>query len=73
MHAYGEMSGTKVVKVTFFFVSEIPSHDFCCAYLERHNMIFFFFCELSVISFYKIFTNTGFYNNVQQKPILAKY
>ena len=42
-HAYGEMSGTKVVKVTFFFVSEIPSHDFCCAYLERHNMIFFFF------------------------------
>ena len=32
---------TKVVKVTFFFfffVSESPLHDFCCAYLERQNM-----------------------------------
>ena len=37
---------TKVVKVTFFFffVSEIPLHDFCCAYLERQNI---YFCELS--------------------------
>ena len=26
---------TKVVKV--IFVSEIPSHDFCCAYLERQD------------------------------------
>ena len=25
----------------FFFVFEIPLHDFCCAYLERHNMIFY--------------------------------
>ena len=29
---------TKVVKVLIFiFVSEIPSHDFCCAYLERQD------------------------------------
>ena len=38
--AYGEMSGHQSCKVTVFFFSEIPSHDFCCAYLERHNMIF---------------------------------
>ena len=25
---------TKVVNVTFFCVSDIPSHDFSCAYLE---------------------------------------
>ena len=41
---------TKVVKVTFFFfVSEIPLHDFCCAYLERQNI---YFCKLSKKNLY---------------------
>ena len=51
------MSGQQRCKSYTFFVSEIPSRDFCCAYLERQNMIF---CELSVIRFYKIFKNTGY-------------
>ena len=54
------MAVAKVGEVTFFvFVSEISSHDFCCAYLERQNMIYFF-CELSLIRFYTIFDNKGY-------------
>ena len=42
----GEISGHQCCKSYFyiFFVSEIPSHDFCCAYLERQNMIFVYWC-----------------------------
>ena len=45
------------VELALFFVPEIPSHDFCCAYLERHDVIF-----LQIIRdpFYKIFRNTGY-------------
>ena len=59
--SYGKMSGHQSCKsycFFFLFVSEIPSYDFYCAYLERHSIIFF--CELSVIVLYKIFKNTGY-------------
>ena len=56
---YGGWSVSLCVKVelVLFFVPEIPSHDFCCAYLERHDVIF-----LQIIRdpFYKIFRNTGY-------------
>ena len=47
-------------------VPEIPSHDFCCAYLERHDVIFL---QITRDPFYKIWA----INNVQQKPILDDY
>ena len=37
---YGEMNSHQSCKSYVFYVSETPSHDFCCAYLERHNKIF---------------------------------
>ena len=40
-NTYGEMSGHQSCKSYSLFVSKIPSHDLCCAYLERHNMILF--------------------------------
>ena len=59
--------GTISCNSYIFYVSEIPSYDFGCAYLGRHNMIFL--CELSVIHFYKIRA----INYIQQKPVLDNY
>ena len=39
IHMELEMSSHQSCKSYSFSVSEIPSHDFCFAYLERHHMI----------------------------------
>ena len=54
---YGEMSDHRSCISCIYYVSEVPSHDFCCAYVERRNMIFF---ANDLIRFYKIFKNTGY-------------
>ena len=61
-YPYGEMSGHQSCKSYFLFVSEISSKDFCCAYLERQNIIFRrIICDLFLI---------GAINNVQENLYL---
>ena len=74
---------TKVVKVTVFFVSENPSHDFCCAYLERHNISFvnypwsiFIKYGLLIIyskNLYLIITNYSMMTSLRQRNLVAQY
>ena len=69
------MSGTKVVKVTFF-VSDSPSHDFYCTYLGFFGELYSRYGQLIVYSknLYLIITNySKMILHLRQRNLVAQY